>query len=77
LVKVLSYIHVLQLSINTFVSSFRHECIATVGKIYTRMQMQDFIDDFDLVIYKQHTTTMGCMVDHIHLHYSTSIILFQ
>jgi hypothetical protein len=41
LAQVLSYIHVLQL-----VSSFRHECISTVGKVYTRMQMQDLIDDF-------------------------------
>jgi hypothetical protein len=38
LVQVLSYVHVLQLTVNTFVSSFRHERIATVGKIYTRMQ---------------------------------------
>jgi hypothetical protein len=25
--------------------------------------MQEFIDGFDLIIYKQHTTTMGCMLD--------------
>jgi hypothetical protein len=46
LVQVLSYEHVQQLFVSTFVSSFRHERISTVGKIYTRMQMQDLIDDF-------------------------------
>jgi hypothetical protein len=46
LVQVLSYFHVLQLTISTFVSSFRHERITTVGKIYTRMKMQDLIDSF-------------------------------
>jgi hypothetical protein len=44
-VQVLSYVHVLQLFISTFVSSFRHERISTVGKIYTRMQMHVLIDD--------------------------------
>jgi hypothetical protein len=67
LVQVLSYVHVLQLTMSSFVSSFRHKRIATVGKIYTRMQMHDLIDDFNLISYKQHMTTMGCMVDHIHL----------
>jgi hypothetical protein len=36
LVQVLSYEHVLQLTDNTFISSFRHERISIVGKIYTR-----------------------------------------
>jgi hypothetical protein len=45
-VKVLSYVHVLQLFVGTFVSSFRHERTSTVGKIYTKMQMQDLFDDF-------------------------------
>jgi hypothetical protein len=44
--QVLSYVHILQLFVSTFVSSFRHEHISTVGKINTRMQMQDLIDDF-------------------------------
>jgi hypothetical protein len=44
-VQVLSYVHVLQLLVNTFVSSFRHERISTVRKIYTKMQMQDFMVD--------------------------------
>jgi hypothetical protein len=39
LIQVLSYEHVLQLFVSIFVSSFRHERISTVGKIYTRMQM--------------------------------------
>jgi hypothetical protein len=38
LVQVLSYVHIMQLFVSSFVSSFRHECISTVGKIYTRMQ---------------------------------------
>jgi hypothetical protein len=46
LVQVLSYVHVLQLFASTFVSSFRHERKSTVEKIYTRMQMQDLIDNF-------------------------------
>jgi hypothetical protein len=45
-VQVLSYVLVLQLFVSTFVSSFRHERTSTVGKIYTKMQMQDLSDDF-------------------------------
>jgi hypothetical protein len=46
LVQALSYVHVLQLFVSTFVSSCRHERISTVGKIYTSMHMQDLIDNF-------------------------------
>jgi hypothetical protein len=46
LVQVLSYVDVLLLTVNTFISSFRHEHISTVREIYTRMQMQDLVDDF-------------------------------
>jgi hypothetical protein len=35
LVQVWSYVHVLQLFVSTFVSSFRHERTSTVGTIYT------------------------------------------
>jgi hypothetical protein len=45
-VQALSYVHVLQLFVSTFVSSFRHERTSTVGKIYTKMPMQDLLDDF-------------------------------
>jgi hypothetical protein len=45
-VQVLSYVHVLQLFIGTFVTSFWHERTPTIGKIYTKMQMQDLFDDF-------------------------------
>jgi hypothetical protein len=38
LVQDLSYVHVWQLFVSTFVSSFRHECTSTVGKIYMKMQ---------------------------------------
>jgi hypothetical protein len=31
------------------------------------MQMQDLFDYFNLINYNQQKTTMGCMVDHIHL----------
>jgi hypothetical protein len=34
-VQALSYVHVMQLLVSSFVSSFRHERISTVGKIYT------------------------------------------
>jgi hypothetical protein len=53
LVQVLSYEHVLQLFVGTFVFSFPHERISTVGKIYTKMQMQDLFDDFNLINHKQ------------------------
>jgi hypothetical protein len=46
LVQVLSYEHVLQSFVSTFVSSFRHECISTVRKIYTKMHMQGLVEDF-------------------------------
>jgi hypothetical protein len=45
-VPVLSYVHVLQLFVGTFVSSFRHERTSTGGKFYMKMQMQDLFDDF-------------------------------
>jgi hypothetical protein len=38
--------------------------------------MQDLIDGFDLINYKQHMTIMGCMVDHIHLDKHTFDIFF-
>jgi hypothetical protein len=34
-----------ELIVSTF-ASFRHARISTVEKIYTKMQMQDLIDDF-------------------------------
>jgi hypothetical protein len=45
-VQVLSYVHARQLFVGTFVSSFRHERTSTGRKIYTKMQMQDLLDDF-------------------------------
>jgi hypothetical protein len=36
-VQVLSYVHVLQFFVGTFVSSFRHERTTTVRKIYMKM----------------------------------------
>jgi hypothetical protein len=45
-VQVLSYVHVLQLFVGTFVSSFRHERTSTGRKFYTKMQMQDLFDGF-------------------------------
>jgi hypothetical protein len=45
-VEVLSYVHVMQLFVSSFVSSFWHERTSTVRKIYTKMQMQDLFDDF-------------------------------
>jgi hypothetical protein len=52
LVQVLLYRDVVHVPVNSFASSFRHERIATVRKIYTRIHMQDLIDDFDLINYK-------------------------
>jgi hypothetical protein len=45
-VQVLSYVHAQQLFVGTFVPSFRHERSSIVGKIYTKMQMQDLFDGF-------------------------------
>jgi hypothetical protein len=45
LVQVVSYVHVLQLFVSTFVS-FWHERIFPVEKIYTKMQMQDLFEIF-------------------------------
>jgi hypothetical protein len=45
-VQVLSYAHELQLFVGTSVSSFQHERTSTGGKSYTKMQMQDLLDDF-------------------------------
>jgi hypothetical protein len=42
----LSYVHTLQLFVSTFVPSFRHERSFTVGKIHTKMQMQDLFEGF-------------------------------
>jgi hypothetical protein len=58
-VQVLSYVQVPQFTVNTFVSSFQHECIATVRKIYTRMQMQDLIDSFNFIIYQTTCDNYG------------------
>jgi hypothetical protein len=44
LVQVLLYSNVVHIPVSSFVS-FRHESIAIVRKIYTRMQVQDLIDD--------------------------------
>jgi hypothetical protein len=52
LVQALSYIHVRQLFVSTFVSFFQHERISTVRKIYTKMQMQDLFEDFNVFNYK-------------------------
>jgi hypothetical protein len=45
LVQVVLYNDVVHVPVSSFVSSFWHERIATVRKIYTRMQVQDLIDD--------------------------------
>jgi hypothetical protein len=46
LIQVLSYEHVLQLVVTTFISSFRHKRTSTVEKIYMKMQMQGLFVDF-------------------------------
>jgi hypothetical protein len=43
LVKVLSYVHILQLAVSSSFSSFRHKRKATARKIYTIVQMQVLI----------------------------------
>jgi hypothetical protein len=73
LVQVLLYNDVVHVSVSSSVSSFRHTRTATTREIYTRMQMQDLIDDFNLIIYKQHMTTMKSIVGHIHLNKHTLV----
>jgi hypothetical protein len=46
LVQLLLYNDVVHASVSSSVSSVRHTCTATVREIYTRMQMQDLIDNF-------------------------------
>jgi hypothetical protein len=46
LVWVLLYSDVVHVPANSSVSSFWHTRTTTIRKIYTRMQMQDVIDDF-------------------------------
>jgi hypothetical protein len=46
LVQALLYNDVMHVSVSSSVSSFRHLRTATAPEIYTRMQMQDLIDDF-------------------------------
>jgi hypothetical protein len=52
LVQVLLYSDVVHVSVCSFVSSFRQERTATVGEIYTRMQIQDLIVGFHSINYK-------------------------
>jgi hypothetical protein len=46
LVQVLLYHDVVYVYVSSSVSSFRHRRTSTIGKIYTRMQMQDLINGF-------------------------------
>jgi hypothetical protein len=46
LVQVLLYNDVVHVSVSSSISSVQHTRTTTVGRIYTRMQMQDLIDDF-------------------------------
>jgi hypothetical protein len=46
LVQVLLYNDVVRVSVSSSISSVRHTLTATVREIYTRMQMQDLMDDF-------------------------------
>jgi hypothetical protein len=46
LVQVLLYRDVVYVYVISSISSFRHRRTATIGKIYTRMQMQDLINSF-------------------------------
>jgi hypothetical protein len=45
LVQVLLYNDVAHVSVSSSASSFRYTHTTIIGKIYTRMQMQDLIDD--------------------------------
>jgi hypothetical protein len=53
LIQVLSYEHVLQLFVSTFVSSLKHKRVSTVRKIYTKMQCKIYSTIFNLFNYKQ------------------------
>jgi hypothetical protein len=53
LVQALLYNDVVHATVSSSVSSVRHTRTATVREIYTRMQMQDLFDDFNLINHKQ------------------------
>jgi hypothetical protein len=53
LVQVLPYNDVVHVSVSSSVSSLRHTRTATAREIYTRMQMQDLFDYFNLISLKQ------------------------
>jgi hypothetical protein len=53
LVQVLLYNDVVHISVSSSVSSVRHTRTAIAREIYTRMQMQDLIDDFNSIHHKQ------------------------
>jgi sensor histidine kinase YesM len=53
LVLVLLYNDVVHVAVSSSVSSFRRTRTDTVREIYTRMQMQDLFDDFNLINHKQ------------------------
>jgi hypothetical protein len=53
LVQVSLYNDVVHVSVSSSVSSVRHTHIATARETYTRMQMQDLFDDFNLINHKQ------------------------
>jgi hypothetical protein len=46
LVQVLLYNNVVHVSVSSSISSFWYTCTTTIREIYTRMQMQDLMDDF-------------------------------
>jgi hypothetical protein len=61
LVQVLSYVHVMQLFVSSFGSSFWHERISTVRKIYTKMRMQDLLVDFQFKELQTINDTLECI----------------
>jgi hypothetical protein len=50
---VLLYNDVVHASVSSSVSSVRHTRTTTAREIYTRMQMKDLFDDFNLINHKQ------------------------
>jgi hypothetical protein len=76
LVQVLLYGDVVHVSSCSLVHVHWHERVGTIGIFYTEDANARHKCQFDLINHKQHMTTMGCMVDHIHLDNNTFIILF-
>jgi hypothetical protein len=72
----LLYSDIVHVSSSSLILVSRHKRVATVGDFYTEDENARLNRPIGLINHKKHLTTMGCMVDHIHLDNNTFSILF-